>query len=205
MALLLAEDKAIKNRLQGITVTDLKNASRPVKVWFRDPQKEIRESEFPYITIHFTGMSRDGLREHRNPIEINYIPDGLVLDNDPNTKATADYPIPLNLTYSIVTHARNPMHDRQIHGAMMAATVIPFRYGWLEVDEDNTFRRVDLEGVQSADVYDQNGRVIFRKVYNIVVSSEVWVDDIVQTRKVDTVTPTVSAKTPEFNEAQYTP
>ena len=38
-----AEDKALKTLLQGITVSDLKSAPRPVKVWFGYPDVELRQ------------------------------------------------------------------------------------------------------------------------------------------------------------------
>ena len=50
-AFLFAEDKALKSLLQGITVTDVKNNTRPVKVWFGYPDVELRTQDYPYMAI----------------------------------------------------------------------------------------------------------------------------------------------------------
>ena len=48
---IVAEDLAIKTWCQGMTVSDEKNPSRPVQVWFGYPDVEVRNQSFPFITI----------------------------------------------------------------------------------------------------------------------------------------------------------
>lgn len=185
---LLNEDRALKSKLEGLTVRDLKNAARPVKVWFRDPQKEQRDTEYPFITIHFSGVTRDRTREHSGFVRPTYIPDGVVLDELSDTRGVLNFhPVPVDLSYAVVTHCRNPMHDRMLQFALLGVDYLPYRYGYLNVDEDNTIRRLDLLDVQSSDVYDQNGKIVFRKIYHIQVSSEIFPTEVAQTRVADEV------------------
>ncbi len=51
MPFILNEDKALKAALSGITVSDSGNPTRPVGVWFGQPDPEIRFQSYPYITI----------------------------------------------------------------------------------------------------------------------------------------------------------
>lgn len=174
------EEKALKAKLQGLTVYDLKDNARPVKVFFRNPQKEIVEGDFPFLTIYFTGLIRAVEREHRAAYGVpKYVPHPLdkntVISDDPNTAFLSyEQAIPFDLQFVVATHARNPMHDRQIVSQLMAVDRLPFRYGWLEC-EDNTIRRIDVNrSIATADYFDQSGGQIFRKEFNLTVSSEIW-------------------------------
>ena len=51
MPYIINEDKALKALVSGITVSDSGNPTRPVGVWFGQPDNEIRQQSYPYITI----------------------------------------------------------------------------------------------------------------------------------------------------------
>ncbi len=190
-----AEEKALLARVSGLTVSDLANPTRPVKVWFRNPQKEIEDADFPYITILFTGAQRAIEREHRSAnVRPTYVPRGVTIDDDEATvMVSPDQAIPMDFQFVIATHCRNPMHDRELVAKLLLAERLPLRYGWLEV-EDNTIRRLDVDPmVRAADFYDQNGVVVFRKEFRISVSSEQFLNGEVpiQHRTKPTVVTTV--------------
>lgn len=178
MPIILNEDKALKAMLQGIKVSDSANAQRPVGVWFGQPDMEIRDQVYPYITIDFIGYSEDFERAHRGMISMPYYPEGV----DPGTvgqngKGSKQYmtevPIPVNLDYQITTYARQPRHDRALMAEMLTGQRIPLRFGEIVVPEDKTVRRMDLLGVTKKDTTDQNGKRLFSNVYNIRISAEV--------------------------------
>ena len=56
MPYIINEDKALKTLVSGITVSDSGNATRPVGVWFGQPDNEIRQQSYPYITIDLVGL-----------------------------------------------------------------------------------------------------------------------------------------------------
>ena len=51
MPFILNEEEALKSLLSGMTVSDSGNANRPVGVFYGQPDKEIRQQAYPYITI----------------------------------------------------------------------------------------------------------------------------------------------------------
>ncbi len=178
MPIILNEDKALKLMLQGIKVYDSANAQRPVGVWFGQPDMEIRDQVYPYITIDFIGYSEDFERAHRGMITMPYYPEGV----DPGTvnpdgsgskQYKTEVPIPVNLDYQITTYARQPRHDRAIMAEMLTGQRIPLRFGEIVVPEDKTVRRMDLLGFTKKDTTDQNGKRLFSNVYNVRISAEV--------------------------------
>ena len=60
---LLAEDAAVKARFSGMTVTDDKNAARPVQVFFRYPEGDT-ERTYPFITIEMIDIVHALDRQH---------------------------------------------------------------------------------------------------------------------------------------------
>lgn len=196
--LISLEEKALKAKLQGLTVYDLADPARPVRVFFRNPQKEIVEGDFPFITIMFTGPVRAAEREHRtNYSAPAYIPHPLVpsevISGDANIPFYArEQAIPFDLNFVVATHARNPMHDRQIITQLLGIDYLPFRYGWLEC-EDNTIRRLDVNPtINTNDFFDQSGRHVFRKEFRVTVSGEIWaIMPEEASRAVDTVDSTL--------------
>ena len=108
MPIIVNEDKALKLSLAGITVADAGNPTRPVGVWFGQPDAELREQVYPYITIDFIGYSEDPTRAMRGMTQLTYFPEGA----NTSEQYVTEYPIPVNLDYQITTFARQPRHDR---------------------------------------------------------------------------------------------
>lgn len=178
MPIILNEDQAVKAMLQGIKVSDSANAQRSVGVWFGQPDMEIRDQVYPYITIDFIGYSEDYERAHRGMITMPYYPEGVDAGTpDQSGKGSKQYkteiPIPVNLDYQITTYARQPRHDRAIMAEMLTGQRIPLRFGEIVVPEDKTVRRMDFLGFTKKDTTDQNGKRLFSNVYNIRISAEV--------------------------------
>jgi hypothetical protein len=169
MPFILNEDKAIKLMLTGVTVSDSGNPTRPVGVWFGQPDLEIRAQSYPYMTIDFLGYNEDFSRSHRGEIQMPYFPEGA----NTSEQYMTEFPIPVYLDYQITTWARQPRHDRQIMAEMATGQRIPLRYGLLVVPEDKTVRRVDFLGFAKKDTTDENGKRLFSNAYTIRVSAEI--------------------------------
>jgi len=169
MPFIINEDKAIKAMLGGITVSDSGNPTRPVGVWFGQPDLEIRAQSYPYITIDFLGYNEDFARNHRGELQMPYFPEGV----DTSEQYMTEFPIPVYLDYQITTWARQPRHDRQLMAVMAVGQRIPLRYGLLVVPEDNTVRRLDFLGFAKKDTTDENGKRLFSNEYTVRVSAEI--------------------------------
>jgi len=180
MTFLLSEDEALRNLLLGMTVVDQKsvndNTSRSVKVYFGQPDQEIREQSYPYITIDMIDIAEDPARAHRGFAQPSYLPDP---STDPSSNAVYNeetsswyipWPIPVNIDYQVTTYSRQPRHDRQILGQMLS-NKIPMRFAVLEPD-DGTVRRLDLLDVSKRDVTEQ-GKRLFVNAFTVRVSSEI--------------------------------
>lgn len=175
MTFLLGEDSALRQLLQGITVTDQKadglETPREVGVWFGMPDQEIRNQSYPYITIDMLDISRDTLREMRGKVSEEVYPYLFVGQTaPPNVNLERDLPIPVNIDYQITTYARHPRHDRQLIAALTYDR-LPMRFGTLNVD-DYTVRRLDVLDVTKRDMVEQ-GKRLFMNAFTIRVSSEV--------------------------------
>jgi len=180
MTFLISEDEALRNLLLGMTVVDQKannnNTSRSVKVYFGQPDQEIREQSYPYITIDMIDIAEDPARAHRGFAQPSYLPDP---STDPSSNAVYNeetsswyipWPIPVNIDYQVTTYSRQPRHDRQILGQMLS-NKIPMRFAVLEPD-DGTVRRLDLLDVSKRDVTEQ-GKRLFVNALTVRVSSEI--------------------------------
>jgi len=171
-AFLFAEDKALKNHLQGITVSDLKQSTRQVKVWFGYPDVELRAQEYPYLVIDLYDIQPASDRQSS----------GIWIDNtNRGTQAVAaestySYyaPVVYDLYYQVSSYARHPRHDRGIMLSMLNSK-IPGKYGHLMVPQENgvgtVARHMFLEGFVKRDSI-EDGRRLFRNVFSIRVVSE---------------------------------
>ena len=171
MTFLMSEDKALREKLQGMVVTDQKadevGTPRPVGVWFGQPDQEIRSQSYPYLTIDMIDVSRDSAREVRGKVEAAYLrPD----DAPEGQDVIIDFPIPVNIDYQITSYSRHPRHDRAIM-AQLLGNRLPIRSGILLID-DNTTRRLDILDVSKRDVTDQAKR-LFINAITVRVSSEI--------------------------------
>jgi len=186
MSFLLAEDEALRDLLVGMTVTDQKqNGARNVGVWFGQPDQELREQKYPYITIDMIDIAEDFTRAMRGKVRPAYIqnPTNMVdaaqgvqqvtFDTDEHAWEI-DYPIPVNLDYQITTYSRQPRHDRQIL-AQLLYTKIPLRYAVLLTGPNTvygTHRRLDVLDVSKRDV-SENGKRLFVNAITVRISSEI--------------------------------
>jgi hypothetical protein len=181
MPFIINEDAALKSLLQGITVSDSGNATRPVPVYYGQPDKEIRAQTYPYITLDLVGVKEDPSRAHRGYVPMTYEPEGVSLEADAQGRPinTTQFPIPVDLFYQIVTFARQPRHDRQLIAALISQARLPLRFGQLRIPEDNTIRRLDMLGFSKRDTT-ESGKRLFSNVYNIRISAELFPDQIGQ-------------------------
>ena len=184
MTFLLSEDKALRERLQGITVSDQKSenesTTRVVGVWFGQPDQELRNQAYPYITIDMIDISKDTQREMRGKTDASYlIPSSMTIGA--NEGFLTDLPIPVNIDYQITTYSRHPRHDRELISQLLYSR-LPLRFGYLEVTEKsvavgnevtniNTFRRLEVMDVSKRDVT-ESGKRLFMNAVTVRVSSE---------------------------------
>jgi hypothetical protein len=180
MTFLLSEDKALRDLLKGMTVSDQKdpNANRTVNVWFGQPDQEIAAQTYPYITIDMIDVSEDFERSMRGLVKPIYMHDPAEITEgvpfDPTLNNWSIHmPIPVNLDYQITIYSRQPRHDRELLAQVMY-TRLPLRFGTLSVDENNSYgtvRRLDVLDVSKRDVTEQ-GKRLFVNAFTIRVSSE---------------------------------
>lgn len=177
MSFLLSEDKALRQKLEGIVVrdqrADYEGAPRKVGVWFGMPDQEIRDQSYPYMTIDMVDVSRDVGREMRGLVQVENTNAKYLFDSDTidsGNGAELDLPIPVSIDYQITTYARHPRHDRELMAQMMS-NVLPLRAGTLDLD-DGTTRRLDVVDVAKRDMVEQ-GKRLFMNAFTVRVSSEV--------------------------------
>lgn len=171
MSFILAEDAAIKNFLQGLTVADEKAPVRPVKVWFGYPDVEIRTQSYPYIIIELIDIRAAKERQSS----------GIFYDSDNRgTIASVEgvtyrysVPLPYDLVYQVTSYSRHPRHDRAI--LFQLQQKFPSQYGTLEVPNDlgteTAQRHMFLDGFIKRDQI-EDGKRLFRNVHTIRVVSE---------------------------------
>jgi hypothetical protein len=177
---LLEEDEALKKKLQGITITDPNNRARPVLVWYRMPQPEERTVTYPYIMIDFIGETIAHEREHRGRISPTYRPNTNVPYGEFDTPVT-EFPIPMDLHYQVSAFARAARQDREMREALMDSARLHPRFAFLDC-QGGTCRRMEVTGPFSGDAVDSDGKRLFRKIYNVSVSSEISSQVLLESR-----------------------
>jgi hypothetical protein len=215
---LLAEDEAIKVRLTGITVSDDRNATRPVKVFFRYPEAET-ERDYPFITIEMLDIVHAKNRQHSEnelyyyntaggasaPIGASVMPNALnywpsISSNFSNFTDKNDYQVlmtnefvPVDLLYQVSTFTRSALHDRYL-SSIMLTKIFPFRRGSIHVPADNTDRRLELLDWSTADLLDPEAgyrKRIFRKVYTLQMSAELPSTDVYGSKQATEIVATI--------------
>jgi hypothetical protein len=184
MSFLLDEDEALRNLLKDMVVTDQKSVTedgpqRKVGVWFGQPDQEIRNQSYPYITIDMIDIAEAFDRAHRGRVNPAYYadPDTIGEDTtwDPDLHGKdMDYPIPVNIDYQITTYARQPRHDRQLL-AQLLYTKIPLRFAVLDAGPNTlygTTRRLDVLDISKRDITEQ-GKRLFVNAFTVRISSEI--------------------------------
>jgi len=179
MPFIINEDEALKTLLQGITVSDAGNSARPVGVYYGQPDKDIRQQVYPYITLDLVGVREDTERAHRGVVNLAYAPEGYTpnRDTDGSINQPIEFPIPVDLIYQVSTWSRQPRHDRQIMAKLFAPGRLPFRFGQLPVPQDGTNRRLDMLGFSKRDTT-EGGKRLFSNVYNIRISAELFTQEL---------------------------
>jgi hypothetical protein len=132
---LIAEDEALRDLLKGMTVADNKESARPVGVWFGQPDPEVRQQQFPFITIDLIDVrpSVDRMMSAQQVDPWYFQPE--VLDSNGVYDSWTMYmPIPIDLDYQVTTFARQPRHDRQMM-AQIFRNRLPFKFGALVCKE----------------------------------------------------------------------
>jgi hypothetical protein len=196
MPFIINEDEALKTLLQGITVSDSGNATRPVAVYYGQPDKDLRQQIYPYITLDLVGVREDTERAHRGVVNLTYTPEGMIpnLNQDDSINQPIDFPIPVDLIYQVSTWSRQPRHDRQIMANLFAPGRLPFRFGQLPIPQDGTNRRLDVLGFSKRDTT-EGGKRLFSNVYNIRISSELFVDQLTAVYQVTDVNTSLGYQT----------
>jgi hypothetical protein len=214
MTFLLSEDEALRNLLKDMVVTDQKSVTasgpqRKVGVWFGQPDQEIRNQSYPYVTIDMIDISEDFQRAMRGRAKPIYFEDPSVIGDsttyDPDNHSwDISYPIPVNIDYQITAYSRQPRHDREIL-AQLLYTKIPLRFAVLETD-DNTVRRLDVLDVSKRDVTEQ-GKRLFVNAITVRVSSEISPESYTKAYKVLQVIATGPTNTDNqvIGRGQFTP
>lgn len=185
MTFLISEDEALRNLLKGMVVTDQKatgnGTPRNVGVWFGQPDQELRDQSYPYITIDMIDIGEDVSRAMRGRVRPSYLADptnmveaaqgiqAVVWDNETHGWDIS-YPIPVRIDYQITTYARQPRHDRELL-AQLLYKKIPLRFAVLQPD-DGTVRRLDVLDVSKRDVT-ESGKRLFVNAITVRVSSEI--------------------------------
>jgi hypothetical protein len=187
MSFLLSEDNALRKQIEGVTVTDQKatgeGTPRPVRVYFGQPDQELTNQAYPYITIDMIDINRANDREMRGLISdvtpnAGYLAPDVV---DADTGWQIHTPIPVDLVYQITTYARHPRHDRELLAKVLYEK-LPLRFGVLVCD-DGTIRRLDVINTSKRDVTESAKR-LFVNAITVQVSSEISQATIQQLYKV---------------------
>jgi hypothetical protein len=198
MPWLINEDRAVKAKLQGLTVTDANAPAegRPVPVRYRVPESELATQTFPLIVIEHAGVEKADDREHRGNIPLPYAPEGSATWWQPTDTGwdvtqspyLVDFPIPYELRYRVLVFTRESWHDVTLAASLAQFDRIPARFGFLTIPEDGTVRRLDLlGGPEVVDTRDSDGKRIFRREYLISVSSEMTQAAVTTYAKAQTV------------------
>jgi hypothetical protein len=187
---ILAEDRAIKELISGLTVSDEKSPTRQVQVWYGYPDVESRDQTYPFITIDLVDVSPANDRQHY----------GYISDSDYRGTVTPiagqDYvyqvPVAYDLMYQLTTYSRHPRHDRSLIFQLL--NKFPSKYSYLlvpnQLGTDFTSRTVFFDGFVKRDMIetDSGNRRVLRNVFTLRVASEMTplqaTDAILQVEKV---------------------
>lgn len=189
---LLDEDRALRDRMKGIVVSDHANAERHVEAWFGHPDIELREQKYPYITVDLLEIQEGSDRVHRGDLFLtdgpppNGVPEWWGFEPiPPNHTWVGEMTTPVDLMYQVGTWARNPRHDRQILRACLTQGKTNLRGGVIAT-ADGYVRRLDFLGHIKRD-REEGGKRLFNNIFRLRMSAEVPYGALQKYRNVDSV------------------
>lgn len=218
---ILAEDAAVKYWFSKMTVTDDREVSRPLKIFFRYPDNET-ERTYPFATVELIDIVHAVTRQHSEvtlygststaassqyvgPNSFTYFPsthpDLTEYANLGPLVSTESF-VPVDLLYQISTYTRSALHDRQLISQIMQSLAL-FRSTYISVPEDGTLRRLQLLDWITADLLDPEAgyrKRIFRKVYTIQLSAEMKQTDVVAARRALSITTDIISTNSDIEE-----
>ena len=170
---IIAEDAALKAHLAGMTVSDEKNATRPVQIWFGYPDVEARSQAFPFVTIDLIDILPANDRQHS----------GVMYDIDNNGTRTPgdvmysyDMPVAYDLIYQVTSYSRHPRHDRALMFQLL--NKFPSKFGKLAVPNqlgtETGYRSMFLDGFVKRDAVEgeTGNRRLLRNALSVRIVSE---------------------------------
>lgn len=188
------EDRALKEKLSGLVVMDANapSAGRPVEVLWFNNNIELNNLTYPSIVVRNLGIERAVEREQRGWVQLPYAPEGFALwDNYTDVTESpywAQAPIPYNVNYQIEVLARMDRDATYLRAILAGPDYLPARFGYLEIPEDGTVRRLDLTGGPTeVDTRDSDGKRLFHAAYAVSVSTELLPKQIEAYNKVQSV------------------
>lgn len=223
---LFAEDAALKAWFSALTVSDDREAERPVRVFFRYPENET-ERNYPFATIELIDVVHAVNRQHSEvklyaststaasaqfvgPNSLTYLPSetsDMTQFSSMGEFVSTDEFVPVDLLYQVSTYCRSVFHDRQLVSQIMRR-LAPFRSRYIEVQEDQTLRRLQLLDWITADLLDPEAgyrKRIFRKIYTLQLSAEMTQTDLVGISRVLSVTTDIIDTTSQYSESVTIP
>lgn len=164
------EEHALEKMISGLTVPNAQNQPLPVKVFWKDPQRELNRITYPHMMLEFLDMTLRRNEEVRGIVEYgmepytgNYLPGG--------GHVNGEFPLPCMLHYQCSVYSRVQVHDIILND-ICATTFFPIRYGQLNT-ASGTARRLDLESMVSRDHLDPNDKRLYCKVWTFAISAEI--------------------------------
>jgi len=183
------EDAAVKNRLQGVFVTDATSppGGRPVAVRFRLPSDELANLTYPVIIIEHAGVYPDQERMQGGmEMQIPYVPEGMIpwgsvghsIDPEQSPYFTPFAPTPYNLDYQITVFGRFwAPHIQPMIAELATLWRLPAKSGAMWVPQDGTLRTMRLlGGPEEGYGLDEDGKRLFKVVYRLRVYTELLED-----------------------------
>lgn len=193
---ILAEEAALKALLTGMVVSDRQVHSRPVGVHYRWPDDKVKIT-YPMVVIDLLDISLATERvESFDWIEPEYIPS--VAATASETIQAVRY-MPVDLFFQVAVYSLDVRHDRQILSQMWSMERIPPRYGYIDIPEDNTTRRLDVLEYRPSNIISPGGKRVFRQFYTLRINGELSVASIQRAALVTSVNLTVLSQFTELS------
>jgi hypothetical protein len=189
LGFILAEEDAVKQHLNGLTVPERPDNDERTKVgvWFRWPEGE-RQIRYPFVTIdllsvepNFDLWTSDYYQDPHGLYWPSFYPD---VPPPPDGWGRQDLSIRNFLSFRLiwqVSHfARSALHDRYLTSVFLS-NVLPVRPFFMRVPADDTWRRCEVTQMVTADspeTTESGTKRIFRKIYTMAMLAEVPQDDL---------------------------